>query len=197
MNRESHVLAPDPAVDLAVTEAMVEELEAYIIKEELYRTVITRTPQGEVRVQMTGGDLLTRLHRLNAEKAQLPPALQQRVETVTAEAERIVYSLKGRFHARLQREMRSRIDSLRWFLDDAAENRAAARANYPYEIRNRQRVEEIVNRLGAEIPEELSGQLAAVDRRLRGLAMGSEFVWDPALQAAFPQYPYWYLYARI
>jgi hypothetical protein len=197
MSQDSHVLAPDPAVDLAVTEAMVEELEQYIIKEDLYRTVITRTPQGEVRVQMTGGDLLTRLFRLNAEKAGLAPSLQQRIDAVTKNAEQTIYSLKSRFHARLVREMRARLDSLRWFLDDAAESPAAARANYPYEIRNRQRVEEILKRLGKETPAELQGQLEMVDRRLRSFAIGSEFVWDPALRDVFPQYPYWYLYARV
>jgi len=197
MNQESHVLAADAAVDLAVAEAMVEELEQYIIKEDLFRTVITHTPQGEVRVQMTVGDLLTRIYRLNAERGQYAAPMRQRVDDVTKEAERIIYSLKGRFHARLLREMRSRLDSLRWFLDDATESPTTARANYPYEIRNRQRIEEIVKRLGGEVTEELRTQMEFVDRRLRSLAVGHEFVWDPALRELFPQYPYWYLYARV
>lgn len=195
MSQESHLLAPDPAVDLAVTEAMVEELEQYIIKEDLYRTVIARTPQGEVRLQMTGGDLLTRLHRLNAQRPQMSPALQQRVDAVTQEAERTIYSLKTRFNARLVRELRSRLDGLRWAMDEWAES-PASRDNYPYEIRNRQRVEEILKRLGAEVPSEEQALLQMVDRRLRTLAPGGEFVWDAALQSAFPQEPYWYLYAR-
>lgn len=197
MSNESHVVAEEPAIDLLIVKAMVEELEEYIVKEDLFRTVILRTPRGEVRVQMTGGDLLTRLHRLNAEKARLTPEQQTQMAWLTTEADRIIYSLKSRFHQRIQREMKSRLDSLRWFLDDVAEDTARARANYPYEIRNRQRVEEIVKRLGADIPEELAGQLASVDQRLRVLVAGSEFVWDPSLRDVFPPRPYWYLYSGV
>lgn len=197
MSQDSHVLAPDPAVDLAVTEAMVEELETYIINEDLYRTVITRTPAGEVRVQMTGGDLLARLHRLNAERPRLTPAQVQRLDAAATGAQTIIKSLKGRFHARLQRELKARLDSLRWFLDDVSASPAAAKANYPYEIRHRQRIEEVVKELGGDLPEELRGQLASLDNRLRATVIGGDFVWDPSLRAAFPQSPYWYLYARV
>lgn len=197
MSQESHVLAPDPAVDLAVAEAMVEDLETYIINEDLYRTVITRTPGGEVRVQMTGGDLLARLHRLNAERARLTSTQVQRLDATSHSAETIIKSLKGRFHTRLQRELKARLDSLRWFLDEVSESPAAARANYPYEIRHRQRIQEILKRVGDELPDELRGQLQSLDARLRAVAIGGDFVWDPSLREAFPQNPYWYLYARV
>ena len=197
MPMDSHVLAENPAVDLAIAQAMAEELEEYIVKDDLYRTVIVKAPGGEVRVQMTGGDLLTRLHRLNGERARLTPQQQAALDEVTQSAERTIYSLKTRFHNRLQREMKARIDSLRWFLDEAVDEPQRARANYPYEIRNRQRIEEILKRLGDSLPDDLAAQLEDVDRRLRTITSGSEFIWDPALSGAFPQYPYWYLYARI
>lgn len=194
---DSHVLAETPSIDLAIVTAMVEELEEYIIKDDLYRTLIVRTATGEVRLQMTGGDLLTRLHRLGHERERLSADQQQQFDTVSQSAERIIYSLKSRFHSRLQREMKARLDTLRWFLDERASERGQARANYPYEIRNRQRVEEIVKRLGAGLPVELTEQLTQVDHRLRMLTTAGEFVWDPALKGVFPQHPYWYLYAGM
>lgn len=195
MSLDSHVLSPTPEADLAVCAAMVDELEDYIIGDELFRTVITRVPgQGEVKFQMTGGDLLARLYRLNAEKAHLSAAQQAEVARLSEAAERTIYSLKSRFNQRLLREMKSRLDSLRWFLDEASEDPTRGKANYPYEIRNRQRIEEIVKRLGPEIPADLQGQLAAVDSRLRAVAAGDEFVWDARLQPYFPSPPYWYLY---
>lgn len=197
MPMDSHVLAENPAVDLAIAQAMAEELEEYIIKEDLYRTVIVRAPGGEVRVQMTGGDLLTRLHRLAGERTRLSAAQQATLDEVTQSAERTIYSLKTRFHQRLQREMKARIDALRWFIDEAVDEPQRARANYPYEIRNRQRIEEIVKHLGRDLPDDLKAQLEDVDRRLRMIATGTEFIWDPALQGIFPQHPYWYLYARV
>ena len=56
MPMDSHVLAENPAVDLAVTRAMVEELEEYIIKDDLYRTVIVKAPGGDRRYEVTGVD---------------------------------------------------------------------------------------------------------------------------------------------
>ena len=194
---DSHVLAETPSVDLTIVTAMVEELEEYIIKDDLYRTLIVRTATGEVRLQMTGGDLLTRLHRLSHEGDRLSADQQQLFDRISQSAEKIIYSLKSRFNDRLQREMKARLDTLRWFLDERAGERGQARANYPYEIRNRQRVEEIVKRLGGGLPADLAEQLTQVDHRLRMLTTASEFVWDPALKSVFPQHPYWYLYVAM
>ncbi len=66
MAKNNYVLAEDPSTDLAVLLAMVEELEEYIVKDELYRTLRVHTPAGYEQVQMSGGDLLTRLFRLTA-----------------------------------------------------------------------------------------------------------------------------------
>ncbi len=67
-----HVVPVQPAADLAIAVAMVEELEDYIIEDELYRTVGVRVPgRGDMRIRMTGGDLLTRLYRLGKGTRQL------------------------------------------------------------------------------------------------------------------------------
>ncbi len=198
MSHDSHLLPPDPATDLVIASAMVEELENYIVNDDLYRTVIVRVPgRGDLKLQLAGGSLLTRLHRLDAQRDRLTPAQQDQLDRTVAQAERIIYSLKSRFHQRLQREMKGRLDALKWYLDDIADDPGRGRANYPYEIRNRQRIEEIVKRLGSDIPADLADRLAAVDRRLHALAGGSDFVWDPSLRSAFPSPPYWYLYARV
>lgn len=192
-----HVVPVKPSADLAVAVAMTEELEDYIIGDELFRTVNVRVPgSGDTRIKITGGDLLTRLYRLKAERDRLSPAEQQQFDQVEADARRIVYSLKTRFHHHLQRELKSRIDSLRWFIDEATEDFARGRANYAFEIRNRQRIEEILKELGSDVPQPLAAELASIDGRLGALRMGPEFVWDPSLQNVFPRKPYWYLYAR-
>ena len=197
MALESHVLAESPDVDLAIASAMADELEEYLIKDDLYRTVIVRTPKGEARLQMTGGDLLTRLYRLNGERDRLTAAQQSQLDALNQRAEQMMYSLKTRFNQRLQREVKARLDSLKWFLSESGEDRARARANYPYEIRNRQRIEEICKRLGDDLPGELAERLAAIDNRLRMLTLPSGFIWDAQLQPIFPQHPYWYLYTSM
>lgn len=195
MATDSHVLAENPAVDLALVQAMADELEEYIIKNELYRTVIAGTPRGDEKLTMTGGDLLTRLYRLNHAHAQLTPEQQQRLDVVTQQAEATIYSLRSRFHALLRRELKARTDALRWFLDDCMGDPKRCRANYPYEIRNRQRMEEILKRVETELTDDEREMLASVDQRLRTLTHGTSFIWDAKLAPIFPPSPYWYLYA--
>ena len=195
MATDSHVLAEDPAVDLALAAAMTAELEEYIVKSDLYRTVIARTPRGDEKITMTGGDLLTRLHRLQGERARLTPAQQQELDEVSRQAEATISSLRSRFHALLRRELKARVDALRWFLDDCTGDPKRCRANYPYEIRNRQRIEEILKRVDTELDDEEREMLGALDQRLRMLTHGTDFLWDENLASIFPPSPYWYLYA--
>lgn len=195
MSVDSRVVAESPASDLAIVREMVSELENYIVNDDLYRTVSVRLPAGDVRLQMTGGDLLTRLYRLDRERSRLSFEEEASLTALQQEAERIIYSLRTRFNQRLVRELKTRTDALKWYLDEAAQNPTEGRANYPYEMRNRQRIEEILKRLGAETPADAAAALAGVDRRLRGMTQGERFVWDASLESVFPRQPYWYLYA--
>lgn len=189
-------MAEAPAEDLAITEEYVRELEEYLVRDELYRTVIARTPKGDQRLQMSGGDLLARLHRLQGERALLTAGEQTRLDTAQRRADQTIQSLRTRFVQRLQRELKARLDSLRWFLDECPEDMARCRTNYPFEIRNRQRIEEILKQTGKDTPAELKSALEGIDRRLRQNTHGAEFVWDTRLKDVYPSQPYWYLYAR-
>jgi hypothetical protein len=190
----STVLVEDPSIDLEIVEGMIPELEDYIIKDDVYRTVIIPTSAGDQNIRMTGGDLLARLHRLSGEKDVLTPGQQQRLEQAKQKADQIIYSLKTRFNQRLQREMKARLDSLRWFLDECSGDRQRCRVEWPFEMRNRQRIEEIVKRLGKDLPEDLATALRQVDRRIRETGKVGSFIWSPRVQEIYPQDQYWYLY---
>jgi hypothetical protein len=194
MGKTSYLVAEDPTVDLQIAEALTAELEEYLLKNDLYRTVIIRIPGHDQSLQMTGGDLLTRLHRLQSVRDQLSPAWQQRLDTVDQQARATSYSLRTRFHERLQRELKTRLDSLKWFLDDCASEPLRCRAEFPFEMRNRQRIEEILKELGTDASADLTAGVRAVDQRLRLITYPTDFTWDARLQTAFPRTPYWYLY---
>lgn len=194
MANGSTVLIEEPEVDLQIVEAMVKELEEYLIKDDLFRTLIVRTSKGDQNVRMTGGDLLARLHRLRGVSEELSADQQQRLAAAQRDAESVTYSLKSRFHQRLQRDMRSRLDSLRWFLDDCAQDKQRCRADFPYEMRNRQRIEEILKELGDDAPSELQDALRQVDQRIRQYGVVTGFTWDKRVQHVYPQDRYWYLY---
>lgn len=194
MSKTNYVLAEDPAVDLAVVEAEVEELEEYIIKSDIYRTVRVRTPSGDQMIQMSGGDLLTRLFRLAGEAERLAPEQRARLQELRQRAERVIYSLRTRFHKVLNREIKTRLDSLSWYLDETAGDPKRARGDYPFEIRNRQRVDAMVRELGDDLEPELKRELNRVDERIRMIVRPGTFVWDNRLEPVFPRERFWYLY---
>lgn len=100
----------------------------------------------------------------------------------------------SRFLDLLTREAKARLNSLRWFMDECGEDPRQCRVQYPFEIRNRQRLTEILKAFGDAPPAEVLRELAAVDRRLRGIATVPGFVWEASLAPAFPRQEYWYLY---
>jgi hypothetical protein len=194
MSKTNYVLAEEPAVDLAVLEALTAELEEYIIKDELYRTVRVHLPAGDQMIQMSGGDLLTRIFRLSAERVRLTPEQQARFDAARSAAEKTIYSLRTRFHQRLQREIKARLDSLNWFLDECSSDPARCRGEYPFEIRNRQRIDAIVSELGTDLPAELKTQISRIDERIRMIVRPGNFAWDTRLEPVFPRTRFWYLY---
>ena len=194
MSQTSHVVAEDPVVDLAIVEAMASELEEYIVKDDLYRTLIASTPRGEQRLKMTGGDLLVRLHRLRGATSVLSTGQQSRLEQLQTSVQETAYALRTRFHERLAREISARADALKWYLDDLAGDVKQGRANFAYEIRNRQRIEVIRAELENELPEEVAAKVNAVDRRIRQVTRSSDFIWDERLRPIYPPSNYWFLY---
>jgi len=196
MFKTSVLVAEEPTTDLLIVEAMADELENYLIGDVLYHTLRIRTPEGDYNMQMTGADLLTRLHRLQGERADLGPVEQSRIDAVKARVDATIYSLRTRFQERLQREIKARLDSLKWFLDDCLADRQRCRVDFPFEMRNRQRVEEALKRLDNQLPEELQHTLQKIDSRLRQIATPSDFLWDERWKSIFPPQPYWYLYLR-
>ncbi len=195
----STVIAAAPETDLAVVEAMAGQFESYILGGQVYRTVVVPTPgdrRGEAArpVQSSGGDVLARLHKLAAQSELLSREQAQRVAEARGAIEKATARLPSHYQALLLREARARLNSLNWFLDDCSENRRECRVQYPFEIRNRQRIAEIAKALEAENASALATQAAAVDQRLQAMLTGGEFVWEAAVAHVYPREAYWYLY---
>ena len=197
--RLSTVIAATPETDLEVVGAMAAQFESYILRGEVYRTVaVPASSQGEERIQSSGGDLLARLHKLSARSDVLTPAQKQALSEARAQVEATVGRLPSHYQALLLREAKARLNSLNWFLDDCQENRRECRVQYPFEIRNRQRIAEIGKALDAASAKALATQLDVIDQRLRGLTggvAGGSFVWDASVAQVYPREEYWYLYA--
>ncbi len=130
---------------LAEIEAMARELETYIVKQDVYRTVLISTAGSNRKVDMSGGDLLARVHQLQEHQGRLSPAQQDQLKAIVADVQRTIYALRTPFHELLRRELKSRQDQLAWNRDE----RRAKEDDNPdiAEIGNRQRIAAIQQEL--------------------------------------------------
>ncbi len=191
----STVIAAAPETDLAVVAAMAAQFESYIMRGEVYRTVAVPTAaRVEERVQSSSGDILARLHKLSAQSDELSSEQKETLADANARIEEVTARLPSHYQALLLREARARLNSLKWYMDDCQENRRECRVQYPFEIRNRQRIGEIGKAMDAAGARALAPQLEGIDLQLRRLTRGGEFVWDASVEHVYPDSEYWYLY---
>jgi len=198
-SRLSTVIAAAPETDLAVVVAMAAQFESYILKGQVYRTVVVPTPgdqrgAGERPVQSSGGDVLARMHKLAAQSDSLSPEQKQALATAKDQIDTATGRLPSHFQALLLREARARLNSLNWFLDDCNENRRECRVQYPFEIRNRQRIAEIHKALDAASADAVATQVASIDQRLQSMLTSGDFIWESSVAHVYPSQEYWYLY---
>ena len=190
----SITVAATPVEDLAVVREMANELQDYLLGEEVYYTLLVVTSQGEERIQSSCGDLLARLHKLAGQSKLLSAAQLDELSSIHRRIDATTKTMQARYHALILREVRARLNSLQWFLDDCDEDLRQCRAQYPFEIRNRQRIAELVKVLGDKQPPDIQAETAATDRRLREMTVSADFVWDKRVRDVYPREEYWYLY---
>ena len=138
------------ADDLARVTAVANELEAYIVANEVYRTLVVAMPDGNRKLTVSGGDLLARLKRLQEQRSTLTPEQQERLDRAAGQAQTTIYALRTRFHDLLRRELKSRNDQLAWDMDlrkERKENQADQA-----ELKNRQVIATIREELNAPAP---------------------------------------------
>lgn len=195
MAKTNYILASTPAEDLTIVEAMTGELKDYLLRDDVYHMLVVETSSGEERYQLSLGDLLSRLHRLEVQADQLSPEQRRRLEEIKQTIQDTLRAMESRALALAEREIKTRLNSLRWFLDECRDNRRYCRSEYPFEIRNRQRIQELLAWFGEKISPELRRQVAEIDQEIRSLVKPADFIWDDRVQDVYPRESYWYLYA--
>jgi hypothetical protein len=181
----------DLARDVRVVEAHAARIIPYIYQDELYGAVPGNFPK------LTIGGLLMRFHRLDAlgdtlSEAQRSAALAAYAVFESARQEWAVHYEKKILH-----ELGARLRALAQFAAEAEERRLGARENYPAAMEKRV----MIDLLQAEAtrlaiwPADYNGQLLNSDNRIRRIAEKHDgFIWSLAVEAAYPQDRFWYLY---
>jgi hypothetical protein len=181
--------------DLRYLQAGVDQLEAYLLANELYWSIGVRAPRGEPPYpQLTPGGLLLARQRLqataktSAQQAQLA-RLENRLDALQAQW-RSAWGKKAR------QDFIARLKLWRDFLEDYREKPSAHHDRYGYEVGRRVQLH-LLTPEAIDLPAAEAQTLDGLDKLLRAVFKPGGFVWDEQLAVSFPPTPYWYLYGSL
>lgn len=181
---------------LTIAQAMADELTDYLMSDRLYRQMIVKTPSGARQPKMTLGALLEAIEELHWNEADLTPAQRSQLGAI----EEQIAVARGAFHeqwqAHLRRELKSLMDSWRWYLDDAGRD-PGARENYPSEAHIRTRIDLVMRALQDDptIGNDRR-ELNDMDTRLRAMLRSGNYVGPRGEERRYPADRAWWLYGR-
>lgn len=188
----------DLEATLETAEAFAAEFEDYLLSDRLYRQLTIGTGTGKRVLKMSAGSLLETLGDLTcaAEAGHLAAAQADRLRELSDAVSRLSRLYATRYRQKLARELKSQIDSWRWFLQDCLDDPTRCRDEYPFEVRIRNRIELLTDALGEHVPAEQMSRLQELDRQLRGILLAGDFILDAGLRDRFPRDRYWWLYGQ-
>lgn len=189
---------PDLELSLEIAEAMAAEFEDYLSSDDLYRQLVVKTAVGDQIPKMSAGSLLEILQDLSraAETGRLTTGQADRLGELSDTIEQLTRRYASLYHQKLARELKSQIDSWRWFLQDCRDDLSHCREDYPFEVRIRNRIAILVDALGDRTPADQISRLERLDQTLQGVLTPSEFILDRSLQDRYPRDRYWWLYGQ-
>jgi len=186
----------DPEADLAACQAMADEFEAYIESDVLYGQMDTARPGGAQLPKLTIGGFLERARRLQA--ASLSPTQRAALGDSIRRFEQVRDTHRRRYETHALHDLRGRLDSWAWYLDDYAKQPNEEAPYYPSRAHTRLAIALLLDEL-ANDPEAASFEqrLVVLDKQLRTDWTDGAFVWQRSLAHAFPHELYWWLYGRL
>ncbi|MEZ4711769.1 MAG: hypothetical protein R3A44_31545 [Caldilineaceae bacterium] len=151
--------------ELAILEVMGNELESYIVDNNVYRTVFVSTDSGRYRFIMSGGDLLVRLQTLQAMRESLALDQKDRLNTIITQVETTTSSLHTPYQRLLQRELKSRLATLEWAREEAEAEDVEQLA--PADAANYLHIAVLRNKLDEETPHSMDKELRQLEDKLQ------------------------------
>jgi hypothetical protein len=182
--------------DLNEAVKMANVLEDYVRGDQLYASLSGGWYGGGDAPALTAGALAMRLRRLDMLKDKLSAARQQELAAAQDKQRQVQREWSVHYEAKLLKEVQSRLDAMKTFFKEVADNPALAAHIYLPEVLRRTIVQELVRMMdGLRIESaEVMQKLREVDSTLRGVVVAGKFQWDAQLQPVYPIEEFWWLY---
>ena len=183
--------------DLAFVSTMAAELKPYLLSDTLYWSLGAPAPAHRPLLKGTLGGLLFRLYRLEASRHLLTPEQRQQLHEARSLSNEQLQRWVVQAERKATREIKSRLNVWGAYLEECQENPARYAPEYPVRVEERTILVFLFDVAGRSKEKEAATiKLSQLDRLLRGISRESDFVWDGALQPAFPRDRFWWLYVR-
>ena len=180
----------------AITQAMADELTDYLMGDNLYRQLIVKTSSGVKQPKMTIGALLENVQALGWEREHLGAEGQRQLADIEERTAIARGAFAAQWNALLRRELKSLLDSWRWYLDDASRD-PGARENYGREALIRNRIDLVQTELaGDPLAAEQRRELGDLDARLRAMLQGAGYVGPRGSERRYSPDRAWWLYGQ-
>lgn len=170
--------------DKAYLEAGIPELREYLLSKELYWPISAR---GFDLPRLTIGSLLLAQARLEARG--------ERIEALVAQVDGVRSKWQVAWETKAGREVQARLGLWQNYLGDYRQNPEQQADAYPYEVRNRVRIQLLMSEYDAPPFEQAT--MSHLDGVLRANLTAGDFIWEADLQSGFPREVYWYLYSLL
>lgn len=179
-----------------LTQEMVNELTDYVMKGELYRQLLVKTPTGTKLPKMTLGALLENMQLLDWERAHLSAEQQRQLQAMQDRVAIVHNSLPKEWNTLLRHELKALLDSWKWYLDDLR-NDPDARENYGNEAHIRTRIDVVQAALaGDPLAASERQELNKLDTQLRKQLHGAKYVGPTGQEAHYPSGNAWWLHGQ-
>jgi hypothetical protein len=190
---------PTAAYDLRYLQAGLDQLESYLLSNDLYRPIGLQAARGETPYPplTLGWLILARLRAQAAAQANAQtPAERLELERLSAQIDALRSRWRSAWGDKAQAEFRARLNLWRDFLEEYRKDPAANYDRYAYEV-NRRVLLELLTQEATQLPEADQQALAGLDGWLQAVFTPGAFIWEPLLTPSFPQPTFWYLYGKL
>lgn len=185
----------NPTYELEYLHHALDELERYLLSDELFWPVLARPSGGGSFLKLTIGNLLFSLKKLETLSAgrKLSHAEEADLRAIQAELETIQRQWQVAWESKASREFKSRFGQWAHVLNDLKKDFEAQAPYFHTEVRLRV----LLALLDEYAPDTEGYDLAPLDAFLERLLSTGRFAWAPELESGFPRDEFWYLYGEM
>ena len=184
--------------NLSLLDSMLNEMETYLLSEEIFWPMSIRKTAHASRLRLTLGNLLLTLDELDAQKAEMSD--KQKIEY--SDLKKRFEQIRDKWAAAMERkatfEIGARLNLWKSYIQDVEQD-SEMMENYAHEVRNRLLLSRLIDLVGGDSGLEKSkGRIRQLDKILSQYVSPGEFVWDDRLRSIYPpeRFPFLYLQPR-